>query len=478
MSLYDRLTRFLFLDKTKAMKSKDTIVEEINKFEFSSKRLEMLKSSDYFEGLHDILLKKRTAIGRNGELKEIPNLPNNKLIDNQYRKMVIQKKNYLVGKPFILDCDNKTYMNELTDIFNKHFYKVLNQVVEDSIVEGIGWMYVGYNEVGDLRFNRIKNHEIIPIWADKEHETLKGAIRFYYTNENDEKVYRNIEIYTLDGIYYCNDKMGVLTFDKFEPYITANNVGFGWDKLPLIPFKFNGEVPLLNKVKALQDSINYILSDFQDKLEQDPHNSILILKNYDGEDLGEFRENLRTYGAIKVSTADGMEGGLDSLEVKVDNKNFEFLLKQLRKALIENANGYDINDERVGKYTNQMNLQSIYNDIDLDANEMELEYQDSMKKLLWFINCYLQTKTGISYFEEKVNIIFDRDMMMNESELIQNILQSQDLSLETRLANHPFVKDVDVELQRIKKEQELYDFEGVKDNANQDSNDEDGKEEQ
>ena len=44
--------------------------------------------------------------------------------------------------------------------------------------------------------------------------------------------------------------------------------------------------------------------------------------------------------------------------------------------------------------------------------------------------------------------------MINESEVIDNVNKSQDLSLETRIAQHPWVDDPEEELKRIKKQQE------------------------
>ena len=38
---------------------------------------------------------------------------------------------------------------------------------------------------------------------------------------------------------------------------------------------------------------------------------------------------------------------------------------------------------------NQMNIQSMYSDIDLDANGIEMEFQASMEELLWFVNQHL-----------------------------------------------------------------------------------------
>ena len=99
-----------------------------------------------------------------------------------------------------------------------------------------------------------------------------------------------------------------------------------------------------------------------------------------------------------------------------------------------------------------MNIQSIFSDIDLDANGTETEYQAAFEEVLWFINCHL-ANTGCGNFEnENVDIIFNRDMLISESEIIDNINKSSDLSLESRLAQHPWVDDVQAEMDRIEKE--------------------------
>ena len=49
-------------------------------------------------------------------------------------------------------------------------------------------------------------------------------------------------------------------------------------KIPLIPFKYNKqELPLINRVKTLQDGINTMLSDFENDMQEDARNTILIL---------------------------------------------------------------------------------------------------------------------------------------------------------------------------------------------------------
>ena len=84
---------------SKAISTPELISHEILNFRTSKKFRQMLDGVRYYEGNHDILQKRRTIIGESGKKEAVDNLPNSRQIDNQYRKMVKQKTNYLVGKP-------------------------------------------------------------------------------------------------------------------------------------------------------------------------------------------------------------------------------------------------------------------------------------------------------------------------------------------------------------------------------------------
>jgi SPP1 family phage portal protein len=204
-------------------------------------------------------------------------------------------------------------------------------------------------------------------------------------------------------------------------------------------------------VKSLQDGINLLLSDFQNNMEENTRNTILVLRDYDGQDLGEFRHNLSTFAAVKVRE----NGGVETLTVEVNAENYNAILELFKKALIENARGYDAKDDRLNGDPNQMNIQSMYSDIDLDANGMETEFQAAFDDLLWFINQDLKTK-GLGNFEgEEATIVFNRDILINETEAIQNCANSVGiLSNETIVEQHPWTKDVEMELKRIQAEKE------------------------
>ena len=451
----------------KNISEKQFIELELQRWKNSPKRIAMLEGERYYQGEHDILARKRTVIGKDGKLEEVNNIPNNKIIDNQYAKMVDQKTNYLLGQPLTFDTEEEAYEAALSDVFNKRFHRTLKNIGENALNCGIAWLFPYYNENGEFRFMRFEPFEILPFWKDAEHTVLELAARLYQVEVYEGFTYtiqEKVELYYPDRIEKYDFKDGVLIPDSYSPvadYIIfedddGNAQGYNWGKVPLIPFKYNSrEIPLIKKVKSLQDGINTMLSDFENNMQEDSRNTILIIKNYDGQNLSEFRQNLSAFGAVKVKTVDGAEGGVEALQVEVNADNYKAILEVFKKALIENAMGYDAKDDRLAGNPNQMNIQSMYSDIDLDANNMETEFQASFEELLEFVHIYFINKGIGDFRNSKVNIIFNRDIMMNESEAIDNCSKSVGiLSDETIISQHPWVTDVKQEIRRKKTEKQ------------------------
>ena len=460
----DRINRLIIQGGRTGMTELQFFAAEIKEWKDSIRRRDQLTGDMYYLGKHDILNRQRTIIGADGKLQVVNNLPNNRIVNNQYALMVDQKTNYLVGKPFTINCENKAYVDLLSKVFNRRFQRLLKYVCEDALNGGIGWMYPYYDDKGRLNFKHFPAYDILPFWADDDHTILDCAIRLYsqevwngYQKEKVEKV----EIFKPDGLWryiYQNDMLIPDTdAGAHENYFAVvDGEGsveeFNWTEIPLIPFKYNKqELPLINRVKTIQDGINTMLSDFENNMQEDARNTILILKNYDGENLGEFRHNLAAFGAVKVRD----DGGVETLTVEVNSENYKAILEVFKKALIENARGYDAKDDRMSGNPNQMNIQSMYSDIDLDANGMETEFQAAFEQLLWFINQDMKTKGEGDFENEEVTVIFNRDILINESEAIANCASSVGiLSNETIVGQHPWTTDVKKELERLQKEKQ------------------------
>ncbi len=473
-NLVDQLTlkvsNFILEGARSRMTDREFLEKEIAAWKNSPQRIMQIKGFLYYDNEHDIIKRKRTMIGEDGQLQVVENLPNNRVIDNQYAKMVNQKANYLLGQPFVIDGKNGPYIELLKKVFNKRFMKTLKNAGKAAYNGGIAWLYPYYNEQGEFSFRLFPAYEIKPYWKDNEHTELDFFIRLYLVigySGTTPKLIEKVEVYDLDGVHKFILDGGSLVPDIVNneaadsPHMTVidgqgNVTGLNWSRIPLIALKANEqETPLLKKVKSLQDGINVMLSDFENNMQEDARNTILVIQNYDGADFGEFRKNLATFGAVKVRTDEGAKGGVDTLEITVNADNYKAIVEIFKKALIENAMGFDAKDDRLSGNPNQMNIQSMYSDIDLDANDIEAELQAAFDNILWFVNCHL-ANTGQGNFDgEEVTIVFNRDMLMNEAEIIDNCQKSQGmLSDETIISMHPWVDDPQLEMERLKKQKD------------------------
>lgn len=447
---------------TQRMTDAQFIVQEIHRFWRSKRCRDMVDGDLYYRGKHDILHKKRTAIGENGELITLDNLPNSRIVDNQFRKMVDQKANYLVGQPFVIRSDNQEFADALQPyLMTKQFSRLIKAVTRDALCCGIGWLYPYYDDNGSLTFRRLRPYEVIPLWADEEHTRLDAAIRVYDMTEyvgNTEKVVHRVEVYDETGIHYFTLDGGNLTpIEPFNaPYIMAGDQAYNWEHIPLVAFKCDAEeTPLLTRCRSMQDGLNEIESQWQDQMQEDPRNTIMVLVNYDGENLGEFRRNLATYGAVKVRSDSSGSGDVRTLQIEVNAENYQTLVQQFKKAIIENCMGYDAKDDRLGSNANEMNIKSMYSDIELDTNGMETEYQAAFEELIWFIACHISNTGGGDFENEPYELIFNRDILISESSAIADCRNSMGvISNETIVANHPWVDDVQGELDRLAAEKE------------------------
>lgn len=428
----------------------------------SEQRKEQLVSEDYYLGKHDILNREKKVIGADGQLTTITNVANNKIVDNVYAKLVNQKTNFVLGKPLTIATAKTEYLSLLEKIFNKKLHRKLRLLAQYAIEGGVAYLYPYYNENGEFDMAVFPSWEICPLWRDKAHTILDGAMRYYpeelFDDNGGVSLVYHVDLYTTQGIthfLYQGAKLNPDT-NAHTDYMYVNEKGYNWRKLPIIAFKYNAqEIPLIRRVKGLQDAFNEVLSNFKDNMDEDPRTSILVLRNYDGTSIPEFRQNLATYGVVKVTTVDGVQGGVDTLKVEVNAQNYQAIIQQLKKSIIENGYGFDAKEERLDGDPNEMNINSAYVDIDLDASAMECEFQAGFEDLRWFIDQHLIHLGNPDYTDEDVDFVFNRDIFINENAKIDNCSKSVGvISNKTIIARHPWVTNLEHELAQIEQEQQ------------------------
>ena len=443
----------------------------ITEWQHDPKRCMMLKSQDYFNAKNDkILDKKRLVIDATGALVPCDRLENTRLVHSFLHKLTKQKISYLLSKDFSIQTENEQFEEALNTFFDKKFMRMLKNVGKDSITNGIAWVQMYYDEDGVLKAKRIPSEEVYPFWKDADHTELEALLRVYslwhYDEKGNKTEVKKVEYYTDRGVWYYQLDDGLIPDpDKSAPLgsnfrmevkkvneetgaeeVTVEDVM--WNKIPFVAFKYNSEEnPLLVHIKDLIDEYDQITSALSDAIKDSPR-SAKVVKGFEGDSKETFIKNFGTLGLAFVSE----DGGIENLGVQIEHESSEVHLTRLRKDIFEFGGGVDTQNENLG-VASGIALKFRYADLDMDCSFMANEYSAALEQLVWFI-CQDRLLTGGQDFtEEDVDFVFNTDIAVNETEVIDNLAKSADLSVETRLAMHPYVTDVQDELARKKKEQ-------------------------
>ncbi|MEK4355185.1 phage portal protein [Paenibacillus sp. FSL R5-0475] len=473
MSTTQEVIRIIETGAASAMTDEEIIKQEIDDWLSSQGRKDMLAGERYYRNKADILERKRMTIGDSGALIEAKNLANNKIVHGFLRKLIDQKAGYLLSKEMSIQTKNKVYDELLTGIFDKGFKRLLKSLLKESSKKGRAWLHVYYDEEGRFRFKKLPSEEIIPLWKDAAHTELDAIIRVYEVEAYEGKkktTIQKVEFWHSKGVnrYVIGTSSIALPttsglipdveLGEFSSHFAAMDGSekaehaLNWERIPFICFKYNeDEIPLISLLKSLIDDYDRSKSDNSNNLEDIP-NSIFKLKGYDGTDLGEFRRNLMIFRSVKVTAEDGAD--VETMDVNINTEAYKLHTEMTRSDIYEFGRGVDTQADSFATAPSGEALKFLYADLDMDANDIENEFQAALEQLLWFVDKHIFNTTGNDFSEETVNFLFNRDIVINESQVITDAKNSEGIvSKETQVANHPWVTDVKEELKRLESEE-------------------------
>lgn len=436
---------------TAPMTLEQIVSQEIEDFRKSPQYAEILTAEEYYKNRSDIQKKQVDIEGRSNCRIEHP----------IYRRVVDQKVRYLLSRPWSVSTENKQYGDALTALFDNEFRRKIQRIGKNAIRDGVGWLQPYIDSEGKLCFSVLPYKEVIPLW--KRVDELDGFIRFYeqtvFIGQKRKRV-GHAEFWNLEGVRRFTDENNDGHYKEIpeeqESHFTYGPQPYNWTSVPLIWLRYNEEeLPLLRFIKELVDDYNWQTSVTADVL-RDIAKFIYVLRNYGGEDLGQFLVELKKHLAIRV---DG-DGGVDKLQADINVDAVLSFLDKQRRDLYDFASAVDTKDPDLGNASGKA-IGFRYMDLDADCADLGAELQAAFLRMKPFLDTWLQMKGVGDFRSETFDIQFNMDMPVDETEIIANINSSASLlSKRTLLENHPWVKDVDAELAAIKKqrEQEMKDY--------------------
>lgn len=390
----------------------------------------------YYETENDIKKRRKCFYSESGALIDDPYVANNKIASAYYKMLVDQKINYLLGNAPTLEIEEN------------YFYKIINEVAIKASAQGVQWCYP-YVKKGELRLKLIPTYELTPLYDENE----ELAKMYRHVIEDKEKY---LYVYDKEFIYKYKGEKEVGTPISQEYHMRENVKkgsvtevkGRSWGVVPFFKMSNNeNEVYDLKPVKGLIDSYDIVLSDFANNLE-DFQDVTWILKGYDGQDVTQFIDEVKKFKTLVV----GEGGDAKSETIEIPYLARMEMLNKCEKLIFKFGFGVDMSDLSGGSLTN-VAIKSQFANLDMKCNSFENYVIEWIDSYIEFYNIYAQM-TGKQQIVLTKEVVFNKSNIMNEIELLKaNVEQTGNISEKTKLANNPWVEDVEEERKQIEAEQ-------------------------
>ena len=426
--------------------------------------------------------KTRSYQDENGHIITNDTLSNVKSKTAQYRKSLNQKFNFALAKPFVVSCDDDKYKEEWEKFLNLKNRDVIKRLGRNAINKGIGWLYPWINEKRELCIMDMISETIYPAWADIAHTELDAIVRDYkvieYNNQTPTDVFKVefwdreiVEKYKDLGLgngtgdlvpdtgveYELDEEYRDITTIQETHMRGADGGGVSWNRVPFIALKANDdELPLLNECRTDIDAYDMLKSKGIDSLIDDI-DAVLIVEEMSAE-MGELTKARKMLQNSRIMVVD--RGGNAHFEkVNADIQALAQQLEILRKDIQDNTNTVDLTTIQLGTNPSGRAMRAFYECLNEWANGFEAQFRFMMHNLKYFFDLWLSWRGGFGTFEElqskEITFTLDRDMMIDETEIIDNLNKLGDeLSQETRDELNPYVEDHEKEQQRREQDKE------------------------
>src|SRR5690625_1396354 len=411
----------------------------------------------YYENENDIMTRQQYAVIDGVKMID-EDKPNNKIPHGWHKLLVDQKVAYLVGNPINFDTKDEELLEHINEYFGDKFDDVANELVKNASNKGKEWLHVYIDEEGEFDYMIVPAEQVIPIYEDKRQTRIQHIIRYYPIILDDETV-TQVELWSDKDVTYflLKDKSLILDYTEINNpashFYYVNNQqeqGYGWGRVPFICFRNNEEEKSdLHYYKDLIDAYDLKVSDNQNSFEE-IQELIYILKGYEGQSLSEFMQNMKYYKAINVDS----DGGVDTLQAEIPMTSIDSHLDRLEENIYTFGQGVNVNTDKFGNTPSGIALKFLYSLLDLKSDTLERKFRTSLQELMWFLCEYLEMSGDTHEHDYKsVRFTFDRSMTTNDLENAQIAQMSKNIiSDRTILSNHPWVQNVQYEMEQIEKE--------------------------
>ena len=406
------------------MLSTDEILTLINEDKTSEKKLFARTGLKYYEGEHDILNYKIYYYDGDGNIQEDKFKSNIRISHPFFTELVDQQVQYMLsGENNPIRSDLPELQTELDGYFDDDFYSELYELLIGTISKGFEYMYAVSDTQGKTRFECADSMGVVEVRAKDTDDGCEYFI-FWYIDRIDKgkKKITRVQVWDKENVYfYVSVRDGELVRDDTveinpRPHTIftdkkgkQSGKGFGF-----IPFfrldngrkQFSG----LKPIKALIDDYDLMACSLSNNL-QDFTDALYVVSGFQGDNLDEMIQNLKSKKAIGVDE----DGGVEIRTVDIPYQARQTKLDLDEKNIYRFGMGFNSAQIGDGNITNVV-IKSRYALLDLKCNKLEIRLKQFLRKLIQIVLDEINKTNETDYQQKDVYFNFEREVMTNDSD--------------------------------------------------------------
>ena len=409
------------------MLTENEIRRFIEEDRLSEKKRRAKEGQRYYEGDHDILQYRIFYYNADGILVEDKARSNSRICHPFFTEHVDQLAAYIMSfeeNPIKAKDTADGLQDHLDVYFDDEFWAEIQELITGTNAKGFEYLYAFKNAEDRLAFQCADSLGVVEVRAKDTDDHCQYVIYWYVDRVGkDKKLIKRIQVHDKDQIWFYEQvDDGDIILDKDEPINPKPNIvwkdpktgtKYG-DSLGFIPFwrldnckkQFSG----LKPIKGLIDDYDMMECGLSNNL-QDFDTPIHLVRGYQGDDLNELQQNIKTKKIMAVDD----NGGIDILTVDVPYQ------ARQTKALEDEKNiyrfGMALNSAQVGdgNITNVV-IRSRYTLLDLKAGKLIKRLKRFLKDIIKVVLDEINHKHGTDYQYSDVFVDFELNIPTNEQE--------------------------------------------------------------
>jgi SPP1 family phage portal protein len=396
----------------------------------SDKKRHAAVGQRYYEGEHDILNYKVFYYNTDGVLVEDKARSNSRICHPFFTEHVDQLVAYILSfdeNPIQAKPLAEGLQDHLDEYFDDEFWAEMQELITGTNAKGFDYLYGYKNHEDRLAFQHADSLGVVEVRAKDTDDGCEYVIYWYVERiAKNNKVIKRIRVHDKDQIwFYMQEDNGVIMLDDNVPvnprpniiWTDADGSMYG-DSLGFIPFwrldNNEKQTSGLKPIKGLIDDYDMMECGLSNNL-QDFDTPIHLVKGFDGDDLSELQQNIKTKKIMGV----GSEGGLEVLTVDVPYQARKTKADEDEKNIYRFGMAFNSAQSGDGNITNVV-IRSRYTLLDLKAEKLIKRLKRFLKGIIKVVLDEINAKNGTDYQYTDVTVNFVPVIPTNEQENVQN----------------------------------------------------------